>query len=802
MELFAGIWRDILYGFRWLRRNPGFAAVAVLTMAVGISANTCVFSIIESTLLFPLPYPHPDRIVSAGSQKEFTFESWEEHSQTFAAVSGQTADQMTLVGQGSAERLDIAKVTSGFFTVLGVKPALGRAFLRSETRAGSPTTASHVVILSYGLWRDRFGSNPKLIGEAIHLDDKLYTIVGVLPEHFEFPSQHRREPALLLPLNLTGSLVTGPNGDVSWSGVTVSVLGRLKPGITMPEAQAELRTIAQVRVAGFGTGMRVVSLREFLVGNTESTLLIFWGTVGFVLLIACVNLTNLMLGHALAREKEVAVRVALGANRGRVARQLLAESLLVAALGAFAGIAIAYALVVLVRTLGPDDIPRLREARISLPVLGFTALVTALSGILAGLAPIRSAWRVPTIEALKDGPRTSVGRRHRRLQGALAIAEIAIALILVVGASLLMRSFLSLTGVPRHFDPHNLLVAEIAPPQAKYANAVRLWQFEDLLLAGIERLPEVRAVAAGDRSPMMGGGGGGSMWVGRGANNGQPTMAFAGINTVSRGFFRAVGMPVLEGREFQPTDTATSEPVIIVNDSFSHHFFPGGDALGKQIGRITSVKDWKGEATIVGVVADEEEDESSPIVYLDYAQHPSPFLTVLIRTRGYPDAIVPVLRDQVKQLDSDLPVFGVQTMDELLGEQVAKPKFNTMVLGGFAVIALLLATMGVYGVISYSVGQRTHEIGIRTALGAEESAVMRMVLGETLIIALAGIVIGLAGAAALTRYLQSMLYRVHPDDPFSFGLAAAVLLTAALLAALIPARRAMKIEPIIALRYE
>lgn len=801
MEILADIWRDIGCGLRWLRRNPGFTVAAIMTMAVGIGANTCVFSVIESTLFFPLQYPHSDSIVSAGSNKEFTFESWHEHSRTFSAISAQTEDQVTLVGVGAADRLRVAKITSSFFDTLGVKPLLGRPFLPSETGHRDPRNAPHVAILSYALWRDHFGSEPNVLGGTIHLDNDLFTIIGVMSKDFEFPNRSGDPPDLFLPLNFTASLVLGPKGEVlSFSGATVSVLGRLRPESTMLEAQAELRTISQERVGGLDKAVNLVSLRYYLVGKEGSTLLIFWGAVGFVLLIACVNVANLMLGRAVAREKEIAVRVALGAHRWRVARQLLTEAVMLAAFGALVGIGIAYALVILVRSFGPGNIPRLNHAHINLSVLAFTVLVTGLAGLFAGLAPVRSAWRVSAVEALKEGPRTSVGYVNRLLRRSLAVAGIAIALILLTGAGLLVRSFLRLNDVPLHFDPRGLLTAQIAPPEAKYASAAQLRQFEESLLDNIEGMPGVRAVAVGERGPMMGFASGGSMII-LGSSS-SPALAFAGINTVTRGFFRATGIPVLEGREFLPTDTATSLPLVIVNQSFAKRFFRPGEALGGKIGSVAAVKDWKGDASIIGVVADDTEDESSPIVYLNYEQHPAPFLTVLIRTGENPDVVVSALRACVHELDGSLPVFGVMTMDQLLGERVARPRFEASLLGGFALIALLMATLGAYGVISYSVGQRTQEIGIRMALGAERAAVMRIVLGETLVIALTGVAIGMAGAFALTHYLQSMLYQIRPNDALSFAIAAGVLLSASLVAGFFPALRATQIDPIVALRYE
>ncbi len=794
-QFMISLWSDVIYGLRLLEKNPGFALAAIATLAIGIGANTAVFSVIDSTLFFRLPYPNPGRIVTAGMHNEFTFRSWVRRNKTLAAMSADIEAEMTLTGAGTAERLMTARVTSGFFPVLGIQPMLGRAFLRSETRAGG----ADVAILTHGLWRTRFGANPKVIGRPIHLDDKLYTIVGVMPKGFKFPLGYNPSPSVLLPLKRFSTLVLGPKGNVvSVSFQMADVLGRLKPGISQAEAQANLRVIAQAtRLSQNGKKANVISLHDFLIGNDRPRILIFWGAVGFLLLIACVNVANLVLARAQAREKEIALRLALGAHRQRLARQLFTENVLLAGLGGLAGIAVAYALVIPMRNLGPSYIPRLRQATINLPVLAFTIAIAALAGILAGLVPVRAAWKLSTAETLKEGGAAGLGRSHRRLRSGLIVMEVAMAMVLLVGAGLLARSFLRLTGVPVHFDPHNLLTAQVALPRAQYASPERQRQFEHALLAGIRGLPGVASAAtAGDiYKPTLGPVNFSSLQIeGHPVPGGFQVMG-TGFLVASSGLFRTAGIRILEGRGFQPTDTATSQQVAVVNQAFLRLLLPHIEPLGQKI-RRSSNEEW---ATIVGVVANTFE---RPVVYLPYAQHPTASLTLLIRTRGNPLAIMPALRTQVEELDSNLPVFQVATMDHLLGEQVANPRFNTLLLGVFAFVGLLLAALGVYGVVSYSVSERTHEIGIRMAMGAEKSSVLRMIVGRTLLLGLLGVGIGIGGALALTRYLQSLLYQIRPDDPLTFALAAAVLLAAALLASVLPARRATEVDPITALRYE
>ncbi len=805
--------QDVRFGLRMLRKNPGFGAAAILTMAIGIGANTAIFSILNATLFFTLPYPQPNRIVFAATVSpaamralgrpavvDATYESWERRNDSFSAMAAYDIGEATLTGAGAPERLHFADVTPGFFRALGVEPALGRAFHSTEGGPGEPAT----VILSDRLWRARFGSNPRVIGQMIELDDEQYTVVGVMPKGFEFPEENGPEPDVLEATDLSNASMAEQSTRI------LNSLGRLKPGISIAEAQANLDVISQQDLkeaqgffVAFLTGSRVelVPLRERLVGNTRPALLVLWGAVGFLLLIGCVNVANLTLARATAREKEIAVRVALGAHRRRIVRQLLTENLLVAGLGAVAGLAIAYGVVALVRQLGPADLPRLRNASIDLPVLAFTAFLAALAGILAGLAPARAARRLSATEGLKEGSRSSPGRGQLRLRSALMVAEIAMALILAIGSGLLVRSFLQITGIDLGLNPQHVLTAEVALPLAKYTSKDQRRNFTDSLLERVRALPQVLSAAATQDVPMSGLGFGTSTFQIEGQPEAGPFLQpRAHVDSISPGYFRTMGVPIIAGRDFQPGDAAPTARVIIVNQALVRRYFPPGDALGHQL--VLGGDKYR----IVGVVGDIRQggllNEPVPTYFRDYALTPVSVFALVIRTTGDPDAAVPALRAQVQSIDSELPVFNVATMDERLSEMEAAHRFETVVLGAFALVALLLAVLGTYGVVSYSVSDRTHEIGIRMALGAPRSSVLRMVVGKTLGLALVGAVIGLTGALALTRYLHSLLYAVRSDDPWTFALATALLILAAVLAGYLPALRAMRVDPMTALRYE
>ncbi len=812
LGLFVGVWHDVLYGLRLLAKNRGFAAAAILTMAIAIGANTAVFSILKAAL-FSFPYSQPDRIVVASITSppirrtfavpfllDAIYETWEKRNRSFSAMTAYQVWRATLIGVGPPEMLPAASVTPGFFRMLGVQPMLGRAFHAGEGGPGQPTTA----ILSNRFWRVRFASSPKVIGRTIRLDGLPLTVVGVMPASFEFPEEGGPDPDVLLPLNLSNASLNGK------SFAAVQSLGRLQPGIGLEEARANLEVILrqdenesrELRKFLAHSHAVLVPLRERLLGSSEPALLALWGAVGFLLLIACVNVANLTLARGLAREREIAVRVALGAHRRRVARQLLTENMLIASLGAMAGLALAYGAVVLVRQLGPANLPGLRDTSIDLPVLAFTALLAALAGAFAGLAPAHAAWRVPTVEALKEGSRSSAGRGQRRLRNALMVAEIAMALVLAIGSGLLVRSFLRITSIDLGFDPHNVLTAEIAHPP--YTGSVRRnratnRRLADLLLERLRSLPQVVSAAVAAHSPMSG-----FLSTGHFRIAGQREVSPAlepryMADPVSGGYFRTMGIPIIAGRGFEPRDVSPTAHVAVVNEVLVHRYFPPGDPIGQQI--VIGKKEYR----VVGVVGNVRQlgllDEPFPTIFWDYARYPSS-ISLVIRTTGNPLVIVPTLRAQLQSIDNKLPVFNVATMEERLGKMEDAHRFETVVLGIFALVALVLAALGVYGVISYSVNERTHEIGIRMALGADKGTVMRMVVGKTLALALVGVAIGIGGAYGLTRYLQSMLYHISPDDPWAFTLAAAVLFLAALLAGCFPARRAMGIDPVTALREE
>ncbi len=800
-----GVWFDVLFAWRLLVKNRGFAIAAILTMAIGIGANTAIFSVIDSALFFPLPYPQANRIVFAGTVwadnhpwvLKGVFASWKKRNHSLAAI-GAYVDilKTTLTGAGASERLPYAEVSSGFFSVLGVQPMLGRAFIPAELQPGGPAA----VVLSYPLWRSRFDADRKAIGRTINLDGKPYTVVGVMAAGFEFPDAVN--PAVLVPLQLSDA----PLGAQPFQ--VVDVLGLRKPGGSVASVQADLEVILRQEAVRAPANLRrflmpfravVIPLRERLVGKTRPALLVLWGAVGFLLLIACVNVANLALARALAREKEIAVRVAMGAERRRVMRQLVTESVLVATLGGAAGIAIAYAVVLVVRHFGPSELPRLHNATIDFPVLLFTVGVSVLAGMLAGLAPARAAWRLSTVEALKEGARSSAGRGHRRLRNALMIAEIAMALMLAIGAGLLVRSFLKITNLDLGLDPHNVLTAQLALPLAKYAKPAERLAFEQRLLKRVRGLPGVVAAAGTDDIPMM------NFNEAMGVEiPGTPTprgpQEGAGVEAVTPGFFHTMRIPLVAGREFNADDSATSAPVAIVNQAFARHFLPNREPIGERVGNGSH---WM---RIVGVVADVRQrgllNEAFPAIYVPYAQHPTAFVSLVIRTNGNPESIVPALRAQVEQMDGELPVFGVATMDERLAKMEAERRFETIVLTAFAIVALLLAVFGVYGVISYSVSERTREFGIRMALGAQKTAVTRMVVGSTLAMALVGVVIGIGGSLMLTRYLRSLLFHVRANDFRTFAIAGALLIAVAFAAAILPALRATEVDPVTALRHE
>jgi putative ABC transport system permease protein len=801
--------QDLLYAVRTFRRSRGFTAVAVLTLALGIGANTAIFSVVNTVLLRPLPYKDAGRLVwitdfipRQGNTLvwDSDYFAWAKQNQLFEGMAAYGPAEVTLTGVGESERLDGARVTAGFFSVLGVAPMLGRPFLAEEDRPGGP----QVCVLSHKLWQSRFGASASILGKTITLNGKPYTVLGVMPPTFEYPWGF--QPALYVPYDLRETSGLAP-GEMH---MAVSVIARLKLGITIRPAKSNLDFINRGLERGYkggyarmmeGARAQVMSLHTHLVGDVRPALLVLVGAVGFVLLIACANVANLQLSRAVRREKEIAIRTTLGAGRGRLARQLLTESLLLAGLGGAAGVGLAAWGVSALRTLGPANIPHLAEIHIDYRVLIFTALVSMVTGLAFGLVPVLAATETHPSESLKEGGlRLSAGPGREQTRRALVVVQLALALVLLAGAGLLMRSFLRLTATDPGFDPHNLLTARIGLPGNRYPRPEMQRAFFENLLSSLRTLPGVSAAEAVVAPPLWGY----MMAAGfdiEGVLARADFNTVAQINIVSPGYLHAIGVPLISGRAFTPLDTADAPKVVVFNRACARAFFPHEDPVGKRI-QIAGM-DW---ATIVGVVGDLRQagliSRPEPEIFVPYLQAPYSEMAVVIRSTQDPRRLMGAVRSRVESLDKSLAIYEVMTVDELMARQVASRKFNMALLGLFAFLAVALAGVGIYGVMTYTVTQRTHEIGIRMALGARQLDVLRLVLRQGIVLAALGIGLGAAGALAVTRFLSSLLYEVQPRDPVTFVIVSVLLGSIALLATYIPARRATKVDPMVALRYE
>ena len=815
--------QDVRYGVRNMLRTPGFTAVTILTLALGIGANTAIFSVVNAVLFRALPYRDAGKLVWAtnfvpGQAQNLVFADeyagYRTQNHMFENIAAYSAAaEYTLTGTGTPERLRGAQVTESFLNVLGVTPQLGRNFLPEEDRPAG----SKAVLLSDAVWRANFGADPNVVGKVIALDDTPYTVIGVLRPDFEFLDNSPAD--VLVPFQLSDSSIQAVNGQVRVMIQPLSVVARLRPGATIAGTVSELDAINKRVIEKLPGNLKqllgeahaqVFLLHDHEIGNVRPALLVLLGAVGFVLLIACANVANLQLARAAAREKEVAIRGALGAGRWRLARLLLTESAAVALAGGMAGLVLAALVIRVIHRFAPANIPHLQAARLDLSVLVFTLAVSLLTGIVFGLAPVLAAFRVSLNNTLKEGgSQSGTGAGTRRAQRVLMVAEIALSFVLFIGAGLLMESFHQLTAIQPGFDPHGVLTAQVALPLDQYQSIDQQRSFFQQLVERLQVLPGVASAGATASIPLRGNTMVSTIQIEGQAPMDQATMnvATASTNAVTPGYFAALHVPLIEGRLLDERDGANAPNAVVVNQAFVRRYFEKEDPIGKRftmgMGPVThGPQTW----TIVGVIGDTKQQglasEVLPEATASALQWPRFMMTLVLRTSVEPVSLVSAVRKQVSDLDKNLPVFGVQTMDDMLSAEVASQRFNAGALAGFAGLAVLLAGVGIYGVMAYAVSQRTREMGVRIALGAETGNVLRMILGQALRLAVIGVGLGLAASLGLTWLMSGLLFGVKPTDPETFVLVTGALLVVALAACWIPAWRATRVDPVIALRYE
>ena len=811
--------KDIRFGLRGLLKRPAFTAVAVITLALGIGANSAIFSVVNGVLLRPLPFKDPDRLMMVWERRANSgranlplsgheYGAFKERSTTFDALALVQPNGFNLTGRGDPVMVDVTEVSTDYFAVIGVPPMLGRVFAPGEDDGGG----AKVAILGHKLWSQRFASDPNIVNQTVRLNDRSYTVIGVMPAL-------ELVPDVLVPIDLRGELrKVGKHSH--------QVLGRLKPGVTLDQGQADLAHVAQQTEQEFagashGHGVQIVPLHQTVTDSAQLPLLTLFAAVGFILLIACANVANLLLSRGAVRQKEMAIRTALGASRWRLIRQTLIESLLLGVIGGALGLLSAYWLVTLLSKVTAVSIPRLDTIRIDGRVLLATFGFSVLTGLLTGIAP---AWRnaEPRLyEWIKEGARGSFSPNRRRLSSMFVVAEVALAVVLLVGGGLMLKSFVQLLRVNPGFEPSHVLRVDLALPETKYSAPQQQRAFYNDLIARMRNLPGVEAVGGTTQTPLSPG----DNWIAF-AIEGRPEpppgqQQQAAVRAVSDDYFHTLRIPLRKGRVFNSGDARVAlplirwfeqqpfpahfnepqaAPAIVINETMARLYWPNEDPLGSRMRIIFSP--WM---TVVGVVGDVHHNglntPPNPEIYMAQTQEPASSLAVMARTTGDPLQLAAAAREQVKAIDKDLPVT-ITTMDQIFSQSVAGQRFNTLLLGIFAVLALTLAMIGVFGVINYAVAQRTHELGIRIALGAQRLDVFRMIVGEGLLLALIGVALGAAGAVTLTRLIRGLLYGVSPTDGPTFVIVSLLVTLVALFACYLPARRATRVDPLVALRAE
>jgi predicted permease len=798
---------DLRYGARRLLKSPGFSIIAVIALGLGIGANTAIFSLVDRVLIRPMPYADPDRLVTLWEDASYinfprntpsvaNFEDWKKQNQVFSGLAGSRDRAGSLTGDGQPEMVLGGAVTINLFEVLGVQPLLGRAFTEEDDRPGE-----NVIILSYGLWQSRYGGDPGVIGHSILMNDAKTTIIGVMPPGFTLP---KRKTQFLSPAQFTPQMLNNRRQHL------LSVVARLKPGVTLARAQSDMTQIARRLAEQYPDtnkqlGAVVVPLKDQIVGNTGTALLVLLAAAGSVLLIACANVANLLLATAAAREREMAIRTALGAARGRLIRQIVTESVLLAFAGGVLGLLLARLSMRVLVALIPTGLPGASELAIDGRLLAFTLGISLLTGIVFGIAPALATTSFEVSEKLKEGGRAGVGGKRRRFRDALVVAEVALALILLVSAGLLLQTLRNLHAIDAGFNPDNILTMSTRLPSPKYADPSKRLAYFDAVVERVRGLPGITSAGFTSNLPFTSQGYTSSFLI-----EGQPfapaTSQDALYREVTNDYLQTLRVRLLEGRLFGSEDRANSLPVVIINETFKKQYWPNESPLGKRIQTSGDNTPWQ---TVIGVVADVRERglelDMKPAVYLSVVQLPFGWNNphqLAIRTSMDPHAIAKAAREAIWAVDRDQPIADVRTMEDIVDLEVANHKQQTALLGAFAALALVLASLGIYGVLSYSVTQRTREIGVRVALGASTGDVTRMVVGHGVALSALGIAIGTGTALTVTRSMAKLLVGVKAGDPAIYIAVAALLFTVALVACYVPAARAARVDAMVALREE